>query len=134
MPAGRLIWQGQLAPAAEVGNDGSVVSRFVYASRVNVPDLIIRSGQVYRVLHDHLGSPRLVVNSSTGSVVQHVDIDEWGIVAADTSPGWQPFGFAGGLAGAAQLLDASAHMIGSCQFGFSLICGFSNSACGSKVL
>jgi RHS repeat-associated protein len=39
----------------------------------------------------------LVVNQSTGDVVQRVDFDAWGNVVLDTSPGWQPFGFGGGL-------------------------------------
>ncbi len=51
----------------------------------------------YRFLTDHLGSPRLVVNASTGAVVQRIDYDEWVQVLDDTNPGFQPFGFAGGL-------------------------------------
>jgi len=31
------------------------------------------------------------------SVAQRIDYDAWGIVTLDTSPGFQPFGFAGGL-------------------------------------
>jgi RHS repeat-associated protein len=46
---------------------------------------------------DHLGSPRLVVNASTGAVVEEIDYDEFGVVSNDTSPGLMPFGFAGGL-------------------------------------
>jgi RHS repeat-associated protein len=38
---------------------------------------------------------RLVV-SSTGTVAQRIDYDEWG-VATDSNPGFQPFGFAGGM-------------------------------------
>jgi RHS repeat-associated protein len=71
---------------------------------VNVPDYMVRGGATYRILHDHLGSPRLVVNTSTGAVAQRMDFDEWGIVTTDTNPGWQPFGFAGGLADAASSL------------------------------
>jgi RHS repeat-associated protein len=37
------------------------------------------------------------VNASTGAVVQRIDYDEWGQVLQDTNPGFQPFGFAGGL-------------------------------------
>jgi RHS repeat-associated protein len=37
------------------------------------------------------------VNSSTGAVAERIDYDEWGQVLADTAPGFQPFGFAGGL-------------------------------------
>lgn len=48
-------------------------------------------------MSDHLGSPRLVIDVDTGAVVQRMDFDEWGVVTLDTNPGWQPFGFAGGL-------------------------------------
>ena len=46
---------------------------------------------------DHLGSPRLVVDVTSGAVVQRMDYDEFGQVINDTAPGFQPFGFAGGL-------------------------------------
>jgi RHS repeat-associated protein len=46
---------------------------------------------------DHLGSPRLVINTTTGATAQRMDFDEWGNVTTDTNPGFQPFGFAGGL-------------------------------------
>ena len=39
----------------------------------------------------------MVVNADTGEVVQHMDYDVWGKVTQDTNPGFQPFGFAGGL-------------------------------------
>jgi RHS repeat-associated protein len=48
-------------------------------------------------LSDHLGSPRLLVNTTTGAVAKRIDYDEFGNVANDTSPGLTPFGFAGGL-------------------------------------
>jgi len=48
-------------------------------------------------MHDRLGSVRLVVDSSTGQVAQRLDYDSWGVVTADSSPGFQPFGYAGGL-------------------------------------
>ena len=38
----------------------------------------------------------LVVDSS-GTVAQRIDYDEFGNVLADSAPGFQPFGFAGGL-------------------------------------
>ena len=49
------------------------------------------------MISDHLGSVRLVVNAATGSVAQKVSYDAWGRVLADTNPGLQPFGFAGGM-------------------------------------
>lgn len=50
-----------------------------------------------KVISDHSGSPRLVINTADGSVVQRLDYDEFGRVIQDTNPGFQPFGFAGGL-------------------------------------
>jgi RHS repeat-associated protein len=73
------------------------VNRFVFGSKPNVPDYFTSSSGTFRVLSDHLGSPRLVVNTSTGAVVEEIDYDEFGNVTGDTSPGLTPFGFAGGL-------------------------------------
>jgi RHS repeat-associated protein len=92
-----LPHDGQLNPVAELDGSGQVVSRLVYASKANVPDYMIQGGVTYRLISDHLGSVRLVVNASTGAVAQRIDYDEFGNVLADTSPGFQPFGFAGGL-------------------------------------
>jgi len=74
-----------------------VVSRFVYGTKANVPDYMEKGGQTYRILSDHLGSVRLVVDASTGTVAQRLDYDEFGVVLMDTAPGFQPFGFAGGI-------------------------------------
>src|SRR5205814_4103297 len=56
-----------------------------------------RAGKTYGVISDQVGSVRLVVDSSNGAIAQRIDYDEFGRVANDTSPGFQPFGFAGGL-------------------------------------
>jgi RHS repeat-associated protein len=92
-----LLYQDQLEPVAELDGAGNVVSRFVYGSRPNVPDYLVKGGVTYRILSDHLGSVRLVVDASTGTVAQRIDYDEFGRVLLDTSPGFQPFGFAGGI-------------------------------------
>ena len=63
----------------------------------NVPDYMIKGGVTYRIIADHLGSPRLVVNTANGQIVQRMDYDAFGNVITDTNPGFQPFGFAGGL-------------------------------------
>ena len=86
-----------LRPTAELDGNDNVVSRFVYATNLNVPAYMIRGGTTYRILTDHLGSPRLVVDVSTGLVAQQMDYDEFGNVTNDTNPGFQPFGFGGGL-------------------------------------
>ncbi|ADH85039.1 YD repeat protein [Desulfurivibrio alkaliphilus AHT 2] len=92
-----FLYQDQLNPVAELDANGQVISRFIYASRANVPDYLIKNGTTYRIITDHLGSPRLVVNTSTGEIAQRIDYDEFGNVLQDTNPGFQPFGFAGGL-------------------------------------
>jgi RHS repeat-associated protein len=58
---------------------------------------VIKAGSTYRIISDHLGSPRLVVDTATGQVAQRMDYDEFGNVLSDSNPGFQPFGFAGGL-------------------------------------
>jgi len=79
--------------------DGSnqVVSRFIYGTKINVPDYMVKGGNTYRIVSDHLGSSRLVVNIADGTMAQRIDYDTWGNVISDTNPGFQPFGFAGGL-------------------------------------
>ena len=92
-----FLYQDQLNPVAELDGVGQVVSRFVYGSKENVPDYMEKGGAVYRIISDHLGSPRLVVNTSTGAIAQRMEYDAFGRVLLDSSPGFQPFGFAGGL-------------------------------------
>jgi RHS repeat-associated protein len=82
---------------AELDGAGNVVARFVYGSRPNVPDYLVTASGTLRIFSDHLGSPRLVVNASTGALVQRLDYDEFGRVMLDSNPGAQPFGFAGGI-------------------------------------
>jgi len=92
-----FLYQGQLSPIAELDSNGVVVSRFVYGDRGNAPAYLMKSGATYRVLTDQLGSVRLVINTTTGDVAQRIDYDEFGRVVVNTNPGFQPFGFAGGL-------------------------------------
>jgi RHS repeat-associated protein len=91
------LWQSDLRIAAELNASNQVVSRFVYATGANVPDYMIKNGVTYRILTDHLGSVRLVVNTTDGTIAQRIDYDAWGNMLQDTNPGFQPFGYAGGL-------------------------------------
>ena len=97
LPVQYFLYQDQLKPIAEVADNGTLVSRFVYATHANVPDYLVKSGNTNRIITDHLGSPVMVVNTSTGEIVQQMSYDEFGNVLEDTNPGFQPFGFAGGL-------------------------------------
>ncbi len=89
--------QAGSSPIAELDGSNNIVSLFFYAGGSNVPDLMLKGGVPYRIIYDHLGSPRLVVNANTGAIAQRLDYDEFGQVVNDTAPGFQPFGFAGGL-------------------------------------
>ena len=90
------LYEG-IRPIAEVDGTGTVVARFVYGTRPHVPDMMWKAGVLYRYVTDERGSVRLVVNASTGAVVHRLDYDVWGNVTADSAPGFQPFGYAGGL-------------------------------------
>jgi len=92
-----FLYQDNLQITAELDAASNVASRFVYASRSNAPDLMIKNGTTYRLIYDQNGSIRLVVNTVSGAIEQRIDYDDFGVVTSDTNPGFQPFGFAGGL-------------------------------------
>ncbi|MDX2166761.1 MAG: RHS repeat-associated core domain-containing protein [Deltaproteobacteria bacterium] len=95
--AQQWLYQDQLEPVAELNGSGDVVAEFVYGSKAHVPDYILKGGQTYRVVTDHLGSVRLVVNVFNANVAQQMAYDAFGRTLLDTNPGWQPFGYAGGI-------------------------------------
>jgi RHS repeat-associated protein len=94
------LYLDQLRIAAKLKPNGDLLQQFAYGEKINVPSLIIREESgvpvIYRVISDHLGSVRLVVKASDGTVVQRMRYDEFGRVLEDTNPGFQPFGYAGG--------------------------------------
>lgn len=92
-----FLYKDLLNPIAELDSSNTVISRFIYADKANVPAYMIKGGNTYRIISDHLGSPRLVIDIADGTVVQRMDYDVWGNVTNDTNPGFQPFGFAGGI-------------------------------------
>jgi RHS repeat-associated protein len=66
---------------------------------------MVTAGGTYRLVEDHLGSVRRVVEEGSGVVAERIAYDAWGRVGMDTAPGAQPFGFAGGLS------DASSGLV-----------------------
>jgi len=92
-----FLYQDDLRPVAELDASGNVISRFVYGEKPNVPEYFTKGGNTYRIITDHLGSPRLIINTADGTIAQRMDYDEFGNILQDTNPGLQPFGFAGGL-------------------------------------
>jgi RHS repeat-associated protein len=91
------LYRDALNPVAELDAAGNVTARFVYASRPNVPDFMIRNGAIYRLISDQLGSVRLVVNVQNASdVLLRADYSAFGevtVLAGDSQV--VPFGFAG---------------------------------------
>ncbi|MCC6527789.1 MAG: hypothetical protein IT373_34405 [Polyangiaceae bacterium] len=94
---GGYLWESELRIAAELDATGAVVSRYVYGERANVPEYVVRADGTYRIVTDHLGSPRLVVEVATGAVLARMSYDAWGNVLPGSDVGVVPFGFAGGL-------------------------------------
>ncbi|HSF33186.1 MAG TPA: RHS repeat-associated core domain-containing protein, partial [Candidatus Tectomicrobia bacterium] len=92
-----FLYDGDLKPVAELDGQGQIIAQFIYGSRGNVPDYMVKGGITYRLLTDHLGSPRLVIDAATGHIVQRMAYEAFGQVIFDDNPGFQPFGFAGGL-------------------------------------
>ena len=85
------------AVLAQLNGANGVMRRFVYGTRAITPDYLIAGVTPYRIFSDERGSPVLVVNATTGGIAERITYDEFGNVLADTSPGVQPFRFAGGL-------------------------------------
>jgi RHS repeat-associated protein len=74
----------------------TLVKDYLYKDSLNPVAELDGSNNVI-IIADHLGSPRIVVNVSTGEIAQKMDYDTLGNVIEDSNPGFQPFGFAGGL-------------------------------------
>jgi RHS repeat-associated protein len=104
-----LLYSDQLSPVAELDSLGNTILQFVYGADQNVPEYFVKNGMTYRVITDQLGGVRLVINTSTGQVAQRIDYDAYGQVLLNTQPGFQPFGFAGGIT------DANTDLI---RFGY----------------
>jgi RHS repeat-associated protein len=96
------IFDDQLSVVAELDGSGNVNSRFDHG-------MTTIEGTLYRVVSDHLGTPRIVVEPHTGVVLRRLDVDEFGVTQIDTNPTVIPIGFAGGL------VDSDSGLI---RFGF----------------
>ncbi|MCK6575795.1 hypothetical protein L6V77_32475 [Myxococcota bacterium] len=93
----RFVYGAGGVPLARLDADGRLAQRFIGGSRAHVPDVMLMGERRLALLTDHRGSVRLVVDADTGEIAQRLDYDAWGRVLTDTQPGFQPFGFAGGL-------------------------------------
>lgn len=93
----RFLYGSLLSPVAELDSDNNVLSIFVYGTRTHVPDYMIQGREIYRLISNHIGSVRLVVNAQTGKIAQELEYDPVGKITYDSCPGFQPFGFSGGI-------------------------------------
>lgn len=91
----RWLYEG-LRIVAELDGAGALISRFVYADSVNVPEYVVRGSTTYRLITDYTGSPRLLIDTTTGAIAGTMNHDEYGRVTQDTLSALIPFGFAGG--------------------------------------
>ncbi len=85
---------GQIVAATD--GAGAVTEQFGYDDQGHLA-LVEKGGRTYRVVTDAVGSPRLLIDSQSGALADAITYDGWGQVTSETSPGFTPFGFAGGL-------------------------------------
>ena len=92
------LYRDQLKQVAELDGSGNLVSQFIYGTKTNVPDLVIRGGATYRLISDQLGSPVYAINTANSSDVpfqaSYATFGERTLISGTDD--WMPFGFAGG--------------------------------------
>jgi RHS repeat-associated protein len=59
--------------------------------------IMVMNSKEYRIVSDHVGTPRLVIDAATGKVVESLEFDEFGIPRDHDDNSIVPFGFAAGL-------------------------------------
>lgn len=100
------LYDGQLRIVAELDGTGKLVSRFVYGTRSNIPDFMLKYSAgavtgVYRIVADHLGGPRMVINVDSAKASDRLLEARYSAFGIPTvvsgSLSAIPFGFAGGL-------------------------------------
>lgn len=93
----RYIYEGDYRIAVEFNETSGSAKHYFYIPGNHSPDYMTYAGDKYRIIKDHLGSPRLVVKITDGEIKQRVDYSEIGIIMWDTNSCFTPFGFAGGI-------------------------------------
>jgi len=91
------LYQNSLNPVAELDGAGALLARYVYGTRSHVPDYVVKGGTTYRIVTDHLGSVRRVVDVASGTVAMKVEYDAWGQVTSSEGVGFVWLGYAGGI-------------------------------------
>jgi RHS repeat-associated protein len=104
-PTEYFIYGDALHPIARLDAERRLSQLYVYREGHHSPTAMIaynHSGTgpartEFSFVNDPRGSVRLVVRLDDGEVVRRVDYGPFGEVILDTSPGFQPFGYAGGI-------------------------------------
>lgn len=91
-----FIYQSQTQIASELDANGKIIKQFVYGTKTNVPDYMIYNGKEYKIISDQVGTPKLLVDSQSGKVIESYNFDEFGISLRNQKNPLIPFGFAGG--------------------------------------
>lgn len=91
------LYRDSMSPVAELDGSSRVITQFVYGTSASVPSYFVKNGVAYKVIADRVGTPREIVDVSSGVIVQALMVDEFGRTISDSARGFQPFGFAGGL-------------------------------------
>ena len=61
--------------------------------------------QTLALVTNQVGSVELVTDAQSGEIIQRIEYDAFGRMLSDSSPGLQPFAFAGGI------YDASTSLV-----------------------
>jgi len=93
----RWLYGDAIAPVVELDETDAVVARYVHGTWGHAPDLMLTPTAGYRVVSDHLGSVRMLVDTLTGALVRHVQRTAWGVATLDTGSVATSLGYAGGL-------------------------------------
>ena len=84
------LYQDALELVAELDGAGSMVARFVYGSRANVPDYMIKGGTTYRIVTRPPRQRAARGEREHGAVAQRIDYDEFGNVTPTPTPASSP--------------------------------------------
>ncbi len=92
------VYADQVRIAAEINPDQTIKRRYVYGSKSNIPDYYIEGTDKFRIISDQLGTPRIVIDITTGTIIAKFNHDEFGNSVTNTNSSLKlPFDFAGGL-------------------------------------
>jgi YD repeat-containing protein len=87
------LYQDQLNPFAEIDSNGVITSQFICGDKWHVPSQMIKNGITYRIISDHLGNVREIINQNSGEIIQKIKYDEFGNIIKNSNPYFQPFTF-----------------------------------------